>query len=438
LVLASFAILAAAPPIALAAEPPPGESSGPALPTPPPGDVVAPTSSAEAASTPLTLPPPPPPEVQEKPRFDPKVAAGAWIRIGYRVENPTDVDKLNKVFMDTIYLVAALRGEFTPWLKWQASLAAQHYTQPGDVSRDAELVIPQAGLQDAIIKIEPIEYFNVWAGKMILPIDRANLSGPWFIDSWMMRGVFPRSGATVPVPYGIKSGPYGREQGLTVWGQAGGGRLKYYAGAYELDIQSQNGHPMYSGRVSADFLDPEPGYYNQSAYHGDKDIVSIGAGAQYQKGGSVLVVPAPMANLEIGDLKIFTVDALVDKKLGPHVVTLEGNYYHTDDFQPVTRMYVVGAGYTSPPVGPGKLAPALRFQRGAVTPPIYDPVAMTGLRETGLDREFTQIDGYVQYLIKSHFAKLVVGGFWNKTRLKSTGETAYAKGIQFGLQVIAL
>src|SRR6266513_5509213 len=172
LVLSSFAILAA-PPLALAAEPPPGESAGPPLPTPPPEDVVEPTPAAQAASTPITFPPPPPPPVQEKPLFDPKVAAGAWIRIGYRIENPTEVDKLNKVFMDTIYLVAALRGQLTPWLKWQASIGAQHYTQPGDVSRDAELVIPQAGLQDAIIKIEPIDYFNIWAGKMILPIDRA-------------------------------------------------------------------------------------------------------------------------------------------------------------------------------------------------------------------------------------------------------------------------
>jgi len=196
---------------------------------------------------------------------------------------------------------------------------------------------------------------------------------------------------------------------------------------------------MYSGRISGDFLDPEPGYYNQSAYNGEKDILSLGVGAQYQKGGSVLVIPAAMPDLEVGDLKVFTIDALFDKKLpGNHVVTVEGNYYHTDDFQPVTRMYVLSAGYTSPPVGPGRLSPSLRFQRGAVTPPIYDPVAMTGLRDVGLDREFTQIDGYVQYLIKSHFAKVMVGGFWNKTRLKSNGDTAYAKGIQFGLQVIAL
>ena len=44
--------------------------------------------------------------------------------------------------MDTLYLVVALRGQFTPWLKWQASLAAIHYTPPSSITLDAELAHP--------------------------------------------------------------------------------------------------------------------------------------------------------------------------------------------------------------------------------------------------------------------------------------------------------
>ena len=119
---------------------------------------------------------------------------------------------------------------------------------------------------------------------------------------------------------------------------------------------------------------------------------------------------------------------------------LEGSDYFTDDFQPVNRLYVVGVGYTSPLVGPGRISPAARFQVATV-PQVYDPVAMTGIREVGLDREFTQVDGYVQYLVKSHFAKIMLGGFWTRTRLKSAAPTdpsIIAKGIQIGLQLIAL
>jgi hypothetical protein len=430
-----------AAPARAAADEPPGESAGPARPTPPPGDVVAPTPASEAASTPVTLPPAPPPPPAEKPLFDPKIGVGAWMRLGYRAENPSDVGKFNDIFMDQIYLIAAFRGQLTPWLKWQASLVGQHYTQAGSVTLDAELLVAQVAIMDLIIKVEPHEFFNVWFGKMLLPLDRANLSGPWFINFWTIRGTFPRTSVTVPPPYGIKTGPFGRQQGVTAWGQFGGGRLKYYAGAYELDQQSLDAHPMYAGRLVANILDPEPGYYNQSSYHGEKDIFAIGVGAQYQKGGSVLVIPAANPALEVGDLKVFVADLLLDKKLGDHVVTLEGGYYHTDDFQPVNRLYVGSVGYTSPPVGPGRFSPGVRYQRATV-PQVYDPVAMTGIREVGLDREFVQIDGYLQYMIKSHFAKVMLGGFWTQTKLKSAAASdapySSAKGIQLGLQLIAL
>ena len=261
-----------------------------------------------------------------------------------------------------------------------------------------------------------------------MPFDRANLSGPWFINYWMMRGVFPRIAGVVPPPYGIKSGPFGRDQGVTAWGQVGGGEFKYFAGAYELDNQSVDAHPMLAGRLVLNFLDPEPGYYNQSAYHGEKDILAIGVGGQYQKGGSVTVIPAS----EFGDLKIVTADLLFDKKLGDHAVTVEGSAYFADRLQPLSRLYVVGLGYTSPPVGPGRLVPAVRAQVGT---------RAGRIAQVGLDREFLQFDGYVSYMIKSHFAKIMAGGFWTRTRLRSampSEPSAYARGIQLGVQVIGL
>ena len=98
LVLSS--LLAVAPAIAVAEDEPAGESAGPARPTtPPPGDVVAPTEAAEAASTPVTLPPLPPPPPPGKPLFDPKIGVGAWLRVGYRIQNPSEVEKLNDVFV---------------------------------------------------------------------------------------------------------------------------------------------------------------------------------------------------------------------------------------------------------------------------------------------------------------------------------------------------
>ena len=139
----------------MAKDQPPGEAAGAARPTPPPADVVAPTGAAEASSTPVTLPPSPPPPSPEKPLFDPKIGVGAWMRLGYRFESPAEPDKLNDIFMDQIYLIAAFRGQFTPWLKWQASLAGLQLAQQGSVTLDAELLTPQVAIQDLIMKVEP-------------------------------------------------------------------------------------------------------------------------------------------------------------------------------------------------------------------------------------------------------------------------------------------
>jgi hypothetical protein len=420
--------LLAAPAIAADAEAPQATPSGEATETKPPPEAAAPA---------VVTPPPAPPPVVEKSASEPKVSAGAWLRIGGRIQNPSNVNRLNDGFMDTLYLVAAFRGHFTSWLKWQASLAATHYTPPTDITLDAELVIPQAGLQDLIFKIEPHPLFNIWVGKMLLPVDRANLSGPWFINYWMIRGAFPRSGATAPAPYGLKSGPFGRDQGVSLWGQVLGGKFKYYVGAYGLDNQSMNATPMVAGRLCLNLLDPEPGYTHQSAYHGDKDILAIGVGGQYQKGASVTVIPAAVPELEVGDLKVVTFDGLFDKKFGSHVVTAEASATLTDKFQPVTRLYLFGLGYTSPPVGPGRLVPAVRLQIAKV-PEVMSATNPTG-REIGLDREYRQIDGAITYLIKGHNAKIMLGGFWTETRQRSalpTDPSSFAKGIQFGFQII--
>jgi hypothetical protein len=172
--------------------------------------------------------------------------------------------------------------------------------------------------------------------------------------------------------------------------------------------------------VSIDHLDPEPGYYNQSAYHGEKDILSIAGGFQYQKNGSVMVTTPAMgmtpAVLNVGDLRIFEADFLLDKKLGgAGVATVDGSAYFYDVRQPVRRFFDFGAGYVLPfAVGPGRLSPVVRYQF------TQDPA-------------LTQIDGYVQYLVKSHFAKFFLGFFQ-----ADLGGGVKNKAVQAGIQLIKL
>ncbi len=314
--------------------------------------------------------------------------------------------------MDEIYLILSASGRVTPWFRWQFNLNANNPpTQPNGAAPPAYASV---GIQDLIAKLEFDPSFNIWIGRMLVPADRSNLSGPWFINYFLYPGFLRVRSA--PPPIGVKAGPNGRDNGITAWGQVAGGALKYYVGAYDLDAQVHEVNPLLTARAVLNLLDPEPDYYHQSAYHGAKDIAAIGASAQYQKSGSFRVLaPGMPPTIDVGDYHSIEVDVLVDKKLGAAGVgTLEGATYFYDERQPVRRFYMFGAGYVFPePVGPGKFAPAFRYQF-TETPNVK------------------MVDGYLQYLIQSHFAKLFAGYYWADMGPMGGKQ----KALQFGIQVI--
>jgi hypothetical protein len=195
---------------------------------------------------------------------------------------------------------------------------------------------------DAIAKFEFSEAFNIWAGRMLPPSDRANLSGPYYLNTW--NG--PWAGAAGPQRYtNINAG---RDDGAAVWGQFQGGKFKYQAGVFQGN--SNSSAPNFAARLTLNLLDPEPGYYNSSTYFGTKDIFAIGVVYQVQSGGAdsaavseVLgVIPGatialppttgivvPAAAATTGTFSGWNVDILFEKNLGDSTgtVTLDGAVY---------------------------------------------------------------------------------------------------------------
>jgi hypothetical protein len=402
-------LVAAAPASASAQPPTPAaesEATPPAPTSTPPPPIAAPTLLPSTETSPPPVAPPP------SPLHSKAFSAGAWLRIGGRLQNPVRQDNLDDVYLDQLYLIVTSYGQVTDWLKWQINLN-------GNVPPTGSTTpYPSIGIQDLIVKIEPHDLFNLWVGRMLVPVDRDNLSGPWFINYWTYPGFFGGFGGAPPPPIGLKTGPNGRDDGATIWGRIGQGQVKYYLGAYNLDSR-QVIQPLFSGRLNINFLDPEPGYYHQSAYHGDKDIIAIGGGAQYQTDGSVRTIPAAMPGgmptADVGNLTTLEGDLLVDKKLGAAGVgTFEAEAYYFDQRQRVRQFYDFGLGYVFPqPFGPGRIAPSVRLQL------TQDP-------------NYTQVDGYIQYLIKSHFAKFFLGLiFADMAGVKS-------KAVQAGIQIIKL
>ena len=178
----------------------------------------------------------------------------------------------------------------------------------------------QIGLLDAIGKFEFNQYVNVWVGRLLLPASRGELNGPFFSATFNQYRT-PFESADFAGKFGTGgAGVYGRDNGITFWGQVdpGYGHLQYSAGVY-TGLQSgagsgpnQTNSPLVAGRLTYSFFNPEknPGYYTSGTYFGKAgDILAIALAGQYQKHGA-----GTFANQ--ADLTYIVADLLFEKPLG--------------------------------------------------------------------------------------------------------------------------
>lgn len=174
----------------------------------------------------------------------------------------------------------------------------------------------QIGLLDAIGKVELNQYVNVWVGRLLVPGPRSELNGPFFSEVFEKYKT-PFTSSDFAGKFGTGgAGTYGRDNGITFWGQAD--RLQYSAGVY-TGLQSsstlgpnQDNSLLYAGRLTYNFFNPEknPGYYTSGAYFGKAgDILALAVTAQHQKNGA-----GTRANQ--ADLTYIASDLLFEKPLG--------------------------------------------------------------------------------------------------------------------------
>jgi len=160
------------------------------------------------------------------------------------------------------------------------------------------------GVLDAIGRFEFSDKFNIWAGRFLPPSDRANLYGPYYANNWA-----PYADGVADFYPDVATG---RDNGVAYWGQFS--ILKLQVGAFDGEslnsAVADKSKVLTAARLTLDFWDPEPGYYLNGTYYGDKDILSLGLVAQNQDSKTV-----------------WNVDGLMEKKL-PNlgVVSVEGEY----------------------------------------------------------------------------------------------------------------
>lgn len=354
-------------------------------------------------------PPPsvPPPEVAAPVPTEPlkkevvPIKANFGIRVSGRVQGGSDPKKLNDVSLDSLYLEARFSGALNKYFAWQANFNGS--AKPAGTSG-------QASIMDLILKLDLADEFHLWAGRLLVPSDRSNFSGPFFISPWNYPGVY--SVGTAGGFIGPKTGANGRDDGLVVWGEFLRGKAKYFLGAFNLDNVVQR--PLYSGRVNIALLGEEPGFWGSSTYYGDKDVIAVGGGFQYQKDGSGTIDPVTL-NGDM-DLKIFIGDLLVEKNLpGAGTLSVEGAYYHFDAGQPAKQAFFVLGSFLTDYVGVGKLQPLVRWQQ-------------TSPREGG--SRWTMLDAFLAYVIYGYNLKLMAG--YQRTDL---GNSIVGNAVQVAFQM---
>jgi len=186
-------------------------------------------------------------------------------------------------------------------------------------------------LLDAIAKVELTPWFNIWAGRLIVPAERQELNGPFYSSTFdAYKTPFYSSDFSVDFGSG-GAGVYARDHGVNLWGAvAPEGALQYVFGVF-AGLQSSSGsgpnqkdNPLFAGRVAYNFLEVEknPGYYTSGTYYGGGgDIFTLGLAAQYQEDGSG-------SFLNPGDFFGVSLDALFEKDLGAGVLTINTEYKH--------------------------------------------------------------------------------------------------------------
>jgi len=284
-------------------------------------------------------------------------------------------------------------------------------------SRDSDQAIR---VLDAIAQFSLPAGFTMWAGRFLPPSDRFNLDGPYFLNAY-----------NFPVVQAYPALENGRDNGVAIMKEYGGGRFKWSYGMFEGRTSDTNGgsnpdlgdNALHAFRATYNFWDPEPGYYTTSSYYGAKDVLAVAFVYHREDDGAG-------TSTTVGDFTGWNVDALMEKKLSNGgVVNLEGAYfdYDTDDKEDSSltqgTAYLALASYLLPDrIGVGKLQPYVRYQH----------FSRDGINRSGARGNRSVTEGGVNYIISGANAKICAFYSGDKVGNGSTTQS-FQIGMQFQL-----
>lgn len=326
----------------------------------------------------------------------PPIDVGAWLRVGSTFQG-SDPKKINDWHISNAYVELHAGGKIHKNVGVTLNLNAD-YAGPD----------PSAAIEDAIIQFDFDDAFHLWAGHLLVPVDRANASGPFFMIPWNYPGIV--SVGAVTKFYLPAEGKFGRNNGAVVWGDLAQNKLTYLVGAFDNNDLTTS--PLYSGRVRLALWDTEPGFWGNASFFGDKNMLSIGVGGQFQKHGS----SSATADKDYAEINA---DLLLEKKIpGGGWFTAEGAYYHYNvlDGGLSDSAYILAA-FATGPIGVGNVQPMARFQ-------------WFKLKGDGVPKPLN-FDAGISYLVKGPALRVIATYSYTKLDTDVT-----ANAIQLGAQAI--
>ena len=323
------------------------------------------------------------------------VTVGAGLRTSFVHTDPDGGDATDKFLLDSARIYVS--GPVTEKIKFM-------------FNTEYESTNNKIGVLDAVARIELHPKFNIWAGRLLPPSDRANLHGPFYAHNWNV------------YTDGIQNGhPFvfqGRDNGVVYWGDFG--KLKVSGGGFDGATATGNKNVIGAARVQVDLWDPEKGYYLNGTYYGGKNLLAIGAAVQAQ---SALIAGQPVN-------KALSADFLLERKLPDgSVITFESEFANYDRLGGYSPRYTSDKGayalasYLFPkPTGPGKFEilgkyAQARFSRGVTN------------ADVPFDQKTTEVN--FNYVIKDFNARIM--SFYQRTNFTATSPNIWRIGV--GLQI---
>lgn len=250
------------------------------------------------------------------------ITVGAGLRTSYVHTQPDGGDGTDRFLLDSIRLY--VNGPITSKVKFM-------FNSEYNSSTNA------VGVLDAVARIELHPKFNIWAGRLLPPSDRANLAGPYYNNHWAVY--------SDGIQNGHPSVFQGRDNGIVYWGDFGK-KIKISAGAFDGQTATGRSDVIGAFRIQFDFWDKEDGYYLNSTYYGAKKLLSLAGATQVQSGRTAT-----------------TVDFLLERKLAnAGVVTLESEYANYNNlggydasYSHSQGAYILGAYILPKAPGPGRI-----------------------------------------------------------------------------------